>query len=53
MDKIKIQDIDFSLLNKMNHQGSKSVLYEDDNICYKILKDLYPDERENLYRKIK
>ena len=52
MDKIKIQDIDFSLLNKMIYQGGKSIIYEDDDTCYKILNDLYPDEREALYRKL-
>ena len=52
MDKIKIQDIDFSVLKKMEYQGSKSTMYEDDKVCYKILDCLYPDERETLYKKL-
>ena len=31
MNRIKVQDIDFSLLNTMSNQGSKSIIYEDDN----------------------
>lgn len=52
MDKIKIQDIDFSVLKKTEYQGSKSTMYEDDKVCYKILDGLYPDERETLYKKL-
>lgn len=52
MNKIKLEDIDFSMLNKMHHQGSKSIMYEDENLCYKILDGLYPSERNLLYRKL-
>lgn len=54
MNKIKVQDIDFSLLDIMPNQGSKSTMYEDDNICYKMLKidDFYSDELDILERKL-
>lgn len=52
MKKINVHDIDFSLLGKMNHQGSKSTMYEDEELCYKILDGLYPFERDLLYRKL-
>ena len=54
MNKIKVHDIDFSVLNVMAHQGSKSIIYEDDNICYKML-DLdyfFPYELNILERKL-
>lgn len=52
MNKIKIQDIDFSSLERMHHQGSKSIMYEDIDICYKILDGLTTYEKEVLYRKL-
>jgi len=52
MNKINVHDIDFSLLQKMKNQGSKSTMYEDEEICYKILDGLYPSERDLLYRKL-
>lgn len=52
MNKIDLEDIDFSLLKKMSHQGSKSTMYEDEKLCYKILDGLYPFERDLLYKKL-
>lgn len=52
MNKIEFNDIDFSVLKKMNYQGSKSIIYEDENFCYKILDGLYPSELDTLEKKL-
>lgn len=54
MDRIEIQDIDFSSLNVMKHQGSKSIIYEDDDMCYKMLNldCFYSYELDILERKL-
>lgn len=52
MNKIKVQDIDFTSLSTIKHQGSKSIIYEDDEICYKILNGWYISEKELLYKKL-
>lgn len=54
MNRIKIQDIDFSSLNIMEHQGSKSIIYEDDDMCYKMLNldCFYSYELDILERKL-
>lgn len=52
MDKIKIGDIDFSNLEMARHQGTKSTMYVDGDICIKIFTELYPDENKLLYRKL-
>lgn len=38
MNRINVQDINFSLLKTMSHQGSKSIIYEDEDICYKMFR---------------
>ena len=54
MNRIKVLDIDFSSLKKMTHQGSRSTIYEDDNICYKMLNldCFFPQELNILERKL-
>lgn len=54
MNRIKVQDIDFSLLNIMKYQGSKSIIYEDDDMCYKMfnLECFYSYELDILERKL-
>jgi len=52
MEKIKVEDINFTLLKKLNEQGTESTIYTDGDVCYKMLYNLYPDEKEQLYRKI-
>ncbi len=51
MEKINLDDIDFSKLTKLKNQGTKSIIYRDKNICFKIFKYLYDDEKEALYKK--
>lgn len=54
MNKIKVQDINFSSMNIMSYQGSKSIMYEDENICYKVLKAdcFFSDELDILEKKL-
>lgn len=51
MEKIQIKDINFSTLQKLKQQGTKSTIYRSDNMCYKILDGLYVDEKKELYCK--
>lgn len=51
MDKIKFRDINFSVLTKLQHQGTKATIYRDGATCFKILDGLYKEEKEDLYRK--
>ena len=51
MEKININDIDFSTLQKSKNQGTKSILYENGDFCIKILNSLYDKEKKELYRK--
>ena len=52
MNRINVQDIDFSLLKTMSRQGSRSIIYEDDDLCYKMFCGLSPYELEILERKL-
>jgi len=52
MKKIKLEDINFSLLRKLDEQGTESAIYTDGDVCYKMLNNLYPEEKDELYRKI-
>ena len=52
MEQIKLSDINFHSLQKLKQQGTKSTLYKDGNVCYKILDGLYDDEKESLYKKL-
>ena len=52
MENIQFNDIDFSSLQKPKQQGTKSTLYIDENICYKILDGLYEEEKSDLYKKL-
>lgn len=52
MDKIKLSDINLDELEKCKVQGTKSIMYYDDEHCIKILDKLYPDEKETLYKKL-
>jgi len=52
MNKIMIDDIDFSKLEKSKHQGSKSIMFEDDVLCYKMLTGLNDDEKAILCKKL-
>lgn len=51
MDKIKLSDINFSSLQKLQQQGTKATIYKDGYTCFKILDGLYEDEKELLYKK--
>lgn len=51
MEKIRVNDIDFSNLKKMNSVGTKSAMYTKDGICIKMFKELYPEEKKDMYRK--
>ena len=51
MKKINLKDIDFSNLQKLKTQGTKSIIYTDGDICYKFLEGLYPNEKKDLYKK--
>lgn len=52
MEKIRFNDINFSNLQKLKQQGTKSSIYKDGSICYKILDGLYDEEKEDLYKKL-
>lgn len=52
MEKINFKDINFSSLQKLQQQGTKSTLYKDKNTCFKILDGLYDEEKDALYRKL-
>lgn len=52
MEKINLKDINFSELKKIKSQGTKSTIYTDGDICYKIVDGLYKEEKEILYNKI-
>lgn len=51
MEKIQIRDINISALKKLSCQGTKSIIYTDGNLCYKLFKGLYPAEKEDIYNK--
>lgn len=51
MEKIKLSDIDFSKLHKLKYQGTKSIVFSQDDTCFKMFTGLYPEEKEELYRK--
>lgn len=46
MEKINIKDIDFSVLQKLQSQGTQSTIYTDGHLCYKLLDGLYPSEKK-------
>ena len=52
MNKINIGDINFNALDKLAHQGSQSTIYKDNDYCYKILTEFYPDQKRKLLRKL-
>lgn len=52
MDKIHLNDLNLSSLEKFKIQGTKSTMYHSDNLCIKILDKLYPDEKATLYKKL-
>ncbi|MBE6144245.1 MAG: hypothetical protein E7169_01580 [Firmicutes bacterium] len=51
MEKIKLSDINFDALKKLNHQGTKSTLYDNGDTCIKIFNELYKEEKVALYKK--
>ena len=51
MNKIKLQDINFSSLIKLQDTGTQGTIYRNDNTCFKILDGFYDDEKEELYKK--
>lgn len=51
MEEIKLKEINFSTLRKLQSQGTKSTIYTDGVICYKFLDGLYSDEKRDLYKK--
>lgn len=51
MEKINISDINFSVLQKLKSQGTKSTVFTDGNLCYKLLDGLYTSEKKDLCRK--
>lgn len=51
MEKININDIDFSVLQKLQSHGTQSTIYTDGNLCYKLLDGLYLSEKKDLYKK--
>lgn len=51
MNKINLNDINLQALKKTQYQGSNSTVYENKDICIKILNGLYPNEKEILYNK--
>ena len=52
MDKIKLSDINFLSLQKLQQQGTKATIYRSGDICFKILDGLYDNEKELLYKKL-
>lgn len=52
MEKIELRDIDISHLSKFRNQGTKSTMYENGDICIKILDGLYQNERNTIYKKL-
>lgn len=52
MDKIRYQDIDFSKLDKLEFQGSTSIIFRKEKLCYKILNNLSKEKKKMLYMKI-
>ncbi len=51
MEEIKLKDINLSNLRKLPNQGTQSTIYTDEIICYKFLRNLYPNELRALYTK--
>ena len=51
MEEIKFKEINFSVLRKLQSQGTKSTIYTDGVICYKFLDGLYSAEKRELYKK--
>lgn len=51
MEEIKLKEIDLSILQKIQSQGTKSTIYTDGDLCYKFLDGLYPNEKIDLYKK--
>lgn len=51
MDKIKLSDIDLSTMKIIGKKGTTSTLYEDGDLCIKILDKLFEEEKEIIYRK--
>jgi len=52
MEKIKFTDIDFSVLYRLEQQGSNATLYRKGQTCIKILDKYQVEERDKLYRKL-
>ena len=52
MEKIRFKDIDFSLLQKLQCQGSTSTLYRQGETCVKVLDKYQDEDKEKLYRKL-
>ena len=52
MEKINFKDIDFSTFQKSSIQGTKSTIYKNKEVAIKILDKFYPEEKEELYRKL-
>ncbi len=51
MNKINLNDINLQAFKKTKYQGPNSTVYENKDICIKILNGLYPNEKEILYNK--
>ena len=52
MDKIKISDINFGLLEELSFQGSIATVYKSGNDCVKIFKSMDNSSQERLYNKL-
>lgn len=52
MDKIKLNDIDFTKLDKFSNQGACSTLYVEEKNCIKILDKMSEEEKASLYKKL-
>ncbi len=51
LEEVKLKEINFFALRKLQSQGTKSTIYTDGVVCYKFLDGLYSDEKKNLYKK--
>lgn len=51
MEKIELQDIDVGSLRKLRVVGGNSDIYVKGDICFKFFKNLFPNEKDLLYRK--
>lgn len=53
MNEIRLRDINFSELRKLNGNGLMSTIYTDGDVCYKIFKDVHSFDNKDLYAKFR